>query len=108
VWGPEFDLGPVRVMGTFAIQRDTELKKKLRGFEIGMRAPVGPGEVKAAASTAQKSTLSNQDQSRITVVGLGYDYNLSKRTTLFAIGNAQRISNLSTGYAAGVGVHHRF
>jgi predicted porin len=108
VWGPEFDLGTVRLMGSFAIQRDTELNKKLRGFEIGMRAPVGQGEIKAAASTAQKSTLDDQDPSRITVVGLGYDYNLSKRTALFAIGNAQRISHLGAGYAAGVGVHHRF
>ena len=39
---------------------------------------------------------------------LDYDYNLSKRTNVYAMYMNDRITSKSTGNSVGIGVHHRF
>ena len=41
-------------------------------------------------------------------VSLGYDYNLSKRTDIYAVAMRDKLDNLSAGSSYSVGVRHRF
>lgn len=38
----------------------------------------------------------------------GYDYNLSKRTDVYAMYMNDHFTSESTGKSVGIGVHHRF
>jgi predicted porin len=43
-----------------------------------------------------------------TTATLGYDYNVSKRTDVYAMYMNDRITSKTTGNSVGVGVRHRF
>ncbi len=54
------------------------------------------------------STKLSQTGVKRTTATLGYDFNLSKRTDVYAMYMNDRITNKSTGNSVGVGVRHRF
>ena len=57
-------------------------KLKADSYSLGMHYKVGNGRVMASYSHQDDKTLSNSD---VTQYGLGYDYNLSKRTDVYAV-----------------------
>ena len=50
-------------------------------YSVGVKAPVGPGEVRAAVSWYKDKKRNERDSVRL---ALGYGYKLSKRTELYA------------------------
>jgi predicted porin len=72
-------------------------------LSLGLSAPVGNGKVLAAYA----KTKVDQGNTRDTVT-VGYDYNLSKRTDLYAMLMNDKISNFESGNSLGLGVRHRF
>lgn len=83
----------------------------LRTWQLGVSVPVGAGAVLASAARTQRelnfSGLGAEDQAR-TTVSVGYDYNLSKRTDLYAVLMSDRVTDLDSGTTAALGVRHRF
>ena len=66
---------------------------------VGASVPVGPGNILASYTQIKNDTVANAGAKQI---GLGYWYNLSKRTMLYA--NYSRISNDANAlYTIGVG-----
>ncbi|HEY1101790.1 MAG TPA: porin [Burkholderiaceae bacterium] len=88
--GGTYDFGVAKLWLTFSkMEQDnaglnvalvpTNLETK--AFILGVTAPVGPGLIRASYSRAKNSSLNNEQGSKL---GVGYQYNLSKRTALFA------------------------
>ncbi|MFE8643524.1 porin [Sphingomonas sp. NCPPB 2930] len=118
--GGSYNFGIVKPMVLFATERGNGRRIDL--LEIGATAPLGAGELRAAVSRFDLKDSANDSRK----FALGYGYNLSKRTQLYA--TVARVSNdgaatrgisinglASPGVAAGgkstgyeVGVRHSF
>lgn len=70
---------------------------------LGVAVPLGAGKV-----LLQWGRISPDVGAKRTTTTLGYDHNLSKRTDVYVMFMADKISGLSTGNNASVGVRHRF
>lgn len=77
---------------------------KAKTTQLGASVPVGAGKVLASFAHTK---LSSVDVTRKTFT-LGYDYDLSKRTDLYAMYMNDRITQQNTGNSFGVGIRHRF
>lgn len=77
--GASYDFGFVKPMVLFATERGNGRKVEL--YEIGATVPVGAGQIRAAYSMYKRKDISDADSNRL---ALGYGYNLSKRTQLYA------------------------
>ena len=112
--GGSYDLGVVKIMGAYTVDQNTGFAD-VRGWVFGVTAPVGPGSLKASLS---------QTDGGFDFVGrqfaLGYEYALSKRSTVYATvatvnnsktnfalnGSSTRAGDGSTGFD--LGVKHSF
>jgi predicted porin len=72
--------------------------------QVGASMPIGPGKLLASYAQTRNSLL---DAKRQTLT-VGYDYNLSKRTDVYANIMNDRITNRTSGTSVGVGLRHRF
>ncbi|GAB1386535.1 porin [Melaminivora sp.] len=73
-------------------------------LQLGVSAPVGPGALLASWAKTDLSA-SNLNRKTLTV---GYDYNLSKRTDVYAMVMNDKITLQSSGTSFGLGIRHRF
>ena len=72
------------------LQRGTSAEVSVKGYNLWATAPMGAGEFRAAVGQRKSGGVTN-----IQYFGLGYHYNMSKRTTLYA--GYTRIGNGSGG-----------
>lgn len=87
------------------------------GLSFGVNFPLGDGVAKASVNYRDMDNTDNVDFTRWTVAG-GYDYPLSKRTTVYAMGgysqekvelnDAQNTEATPGGYQLVLGLLHRF
>ena len=77
--GASYNFGFVKPMVLIASERGNGRRVDL--YEVGATVPVGAGEIRAAYSRYKRKDLSDADSNRF---ALGYGYNLSKRTQLYA------------------------
>ncbi len=77
--GASYNFGFVKPMVLIATERGNGRKVEL--YEVGATVPVGVGEIRAAYSMYKRKDISDADSNRF---ALGYGYNLSKRTQLYA------------------------
>ena len=77
--GASYNFGVVKPMVVFATERGNGRRVDLLG--IGATVPVGAGEIRAAFSTFKRKDIDDADSKKL---ALGYGYNLSKRTQLYA------------------------
>ena len=86
--GASYDFGLVKVMGYYTQSKFAA--QKIATFSVGAVAPVGLGQVKAAYTRANMSGTDaagiNVDANDADQFALGYIYNLSKRTAVYATG----------------------
>jgi len=107
-----YNLGFVKPIIYFAKSDVGTLSNKV--VLLAASAPLGNGVVKFGVSRLTLDLPSTAAEDKHTKVGLGYNYNLSKRTNLyFDLGSATGVANVagvkgerSTAYA--VGVRHTF
>ncbi len=90
--GGSYDLGIVKIMGAYTIDAvSISGVPDTRGWVFGVTAPVGPGSLKAAFS---QTDLGND------IIGkqfaLGYEYSLSKRSTVYA--TVASVNNNKSGF----------
>jgi predicted porin len=110
--GASYDLGPAKLFGQY--QRTTldaagnpDFKGKT--FQVGTSIAAGPGAVllSLASSKYDGSTATTGDKR--TTWAIGYDYNLSKRTDVYAAYTNDTLKNPDVKNSVfGLGVRHRF
>jgi predicted porin len=111
--GGGYDFNVVKLFATYqktSVDHDvvlTDPNRDLKTYSLGASAPMGSGKILAAWARTNASNSAGGDVTRNTA-SLGYDYNLSKRTDLYAIYMNDRITNQSNGNSFGVGIRHRF
>ena len=77
--GASYNFGMLTPMVLIASERGNNQRVDL--YSVGVKAPVGPGEVRAAVSWYKDKKRNERDSVRL---ALGYGYKLSKRTELYA------------------------
>jgi predicted porin len=77
--GASYDFGIVEPMVLFASERGNGRRVDLIG--LGFTAPLGRGEIRASLGRFQRKDTDDADSTRL---ALGYGYDLSKRTQLYA------------------------
>lgn len=104
--GGAYDFGVIRLLGEYA-RFKTDSATGVAGQDLtarivtlGATAPVGPGLVKVGYSRAERSLGGVAGKPRAAKLAVGYDYALSKRTSLFA--TVARLTN-KDGSALNVG-----
>jgi len=94
----------LKLMASYQHQNDENFKiinTNTKAWLVGANYDVGPGKIRAGYGQKTPDGVTKTKQA-----SLGYDYNLSKRTYLYAdISNKKTVS--SANYI-GVGVHHNF
>ena len=84
--GASYNFGVVTPMVLIASERGND--KRVDLYSFGVKAPVGPGELRAAFSLYKDKKMDNNDSKRFAIA---YGYQLSKRTELYAA--VARLSN---------------
>lgn len=111
--GGGYDLKVVKLFATYqktSVDHDvvlTDPSRELKTYSLGASVPMGAGKILAAWAQTKATDNLGGDAKRSTA-SLGYDYNLSKRTDLYAIVMNDRITNQTTGNSFGVGIRHQF
>jgi len=81
---------------------------KDRTVQLGTSIPLGQGAILASwANTKRDGAAIGQDLKRNTA-SFGYDYNLSKRTDVYAVYMYDKITQQNTGNSLALGIRHRF
>ena len=111
--GASFNPAPeLKLMATYQHQDDGNFKiinTDTKSWVLGLNYDVGPGKVRAGYGQKTPDGVAKSKQA-----SLGYDYNLSKRTYLYAdVSNKKSASvanynNTTSVTYIGVGVHHNF
>lgn len=100
-----YDFGVAKPFLSYGQAKADNSDNKAKTLQLGASVPTGPaGKVLV---DWVKTELSQTNVKRQTTT-LGYDYNLSKRTDVYAMYMNDRITSKSTGNSFGVGVRHRF
>lgn len=112
--GGGYDLNAVKLFATYqktAVEHDVSgtTDQDFKTWSLGASAPVGAGKILAAwAQTKANNVVAAGADATRNTASLGYDYNLSKRTDLYAIYMNDRITSQSSGNSFGLGIRHRF
>jgi len=99
-----YDFNVVKPYLSYGQAEADNVPGKAKTLQIGASAPLGAGKLLASWA---KTELSASDLDRKTLT-VGYDYNLSKRTDVYAMFMNDKITSQSTGNSFGVGIRHRF
>ncbi|HSI59320.1 MAG TPA: porin [Ideonella sp.] len=107
--GASYDLGPATLYGQFVRTRldNASTRITLQTTQLGAAVPVGDGRVLASWARTSQEQTALADTTRQTVA-LGYDHFLSKRTDLYAVLLADRLTGRDSGTGLALGMRHRF
>jgi predicted porin len=106
-FGGSYDLGVAKLylqVGQVKTDAATDTKTKL--YQFGGAIPIGAGKIIASYGNA-KATTGPFENTRKTL-SLGYDYNLSKNTDVYAVYMNDKATNLDTGNTFAAGIRLRF
>ena len=128
VGGVSYNFGVARVMANFgqekaSVQATGAAIAKVSNFEIGAVAPVGPGRFRVSYNRTKVDVAALAVDPQVSKFAVGYIYDLSKRTALYATVASQKNKNgaafaltgpattaaangRSTGY--NIGISHTF
>ncbi len=102
--GGSYDFTVVKLFATYGQSKNDVSNAKLKTATTGLSVPIGAGKLLAAYAHTRNNLL---DATRQTLT-VGYDYNLSKRTDLYANVMHDRITDQTSGTSFAVGLRHRF
>ena len=104
--GAAYDFGVVKPYLTYGQVKVDNTGDEGKTLQVGASVPLGGGKVLASwARTKWEMAASDATRKTLTV---GYDYNLSKRTDVYAMYMNDKITSYSSGNSFGVGIRHRF
>ena len=98
-----YDFGVARTFLQLGRVKNTTTNVTYRLADVGAKIPVGSGNV-----LVQYGRLSPDVGNKTNTVSLGYSYNMSKRTELYAAAMRDKKDNLSAGSSYSLGMRHRF
>ncbi|RYF26985.1 MAG: porin [Comamonadaceae bacterium] len=99
-----YDLGMIKPYLSYGEKKiDDTTNTKGKTYQIGASAPLGQGKVLVEWVKTEWSFNTERK-----TFALGYDYNLSKRTDVYAMYLNDKYTGLNNGNSLGVGVRHRF
>ena len=102
--GGTYDAGVLKAFLTYGVaSSDAAGVADRKTTSIGASAPMGGGKLLAGFASTKISGGAKRE-----TMTVGYDYNLSKRTDVYAMLMQDKITALSSGTSYGVGVRHRF
>ena len=105
--GGSYDLTAAKLFATYG-QTSHNIDIGDKTLTLGATVPMGQGKIQASwAQTKRDGAAFGPDQKR-TTAAVGYDYDLSKRTDLYAVFMNDRITGTNNGNSYGVGIRHRF
>ena len=118
--GGAYDFGVARVFASYQTIKDRDglvtaglTNADHNGFQVGVSAPVGPGSVLFSYGTTKSDGVGGKGTRN--VFALGYDYNLSKRTDVYAAfyNDSGDVALPSAAWQTkiqriGVGLRHKF
>lgn len=103
--GGSYDFSAAKLFATYGQTRhNIDLDDKT--LSLGASVPFGQGKFLASWAQTKRTNL-GVDAKRNTAA-FGYDYNLSKRTDLYAVLMHDRVTDLDSGNSFGLGLRHRF
>lgn len=102
--GASWNFGFMTVMGQYNMY--DEGAKELVNFSVGVAVPFGASTIKASYGTTERKLTNASNvvtsEPKATQLGLGYVYDLSKRTSLY-VHYSQIDNDAGLGYVAGAG-----
>lgn len=105
--GGSYDFGVAKLFATYGqTSHDIDFKDKLGS--LGASVPVAGGKVLLAWAQTRRSGDAIGESLKRNTYSLGYDYDLSKRTDLYAAVLHDSITDQSSGTSFGFGIRHRF
>jgi len=98
-----YDLGVAKLFGQAGKVDNSTTKRDYKIGSVGASVPVGEGKI--LVQYARISASIGADRKTLSA---GYDYQLSKRTDVYAMAMSDKLDGLSSGNSYSVGVRHRF
>lgn len=95
--------------GYLATKRDfaTIVDDRVRTWHVGANIPLGAGAVLLQTASSRQCPDAGASTKR-TTTSVGYDYNFSKRTDVYAVYMNDRFTRNGSGDSFGIGIRHRF
>ncbi len=110
-FGASYAFGPAKLFGQFT---QTKVKTaaaltdtKTKTYGLGAQITVGAGNINLQYGNSKADFGGAFDSTNKTLT-VGYDYNLSKRTDVYALYMNDKTTGLETGNSFAAGVRHRF
>lgn len=104
--GGSYDFKVVKVFATYGqADKDDAASTKDKIAHLGASMPAGGGAVVLDWARTKQDSATDLTWTTTT---LGYDYFLSKRTDVYAAFMYDKVTDLKSGNAVGVGIRHRF
>lgn len=105
--GARYDFGFLKLYGQYGqVKTDATVSSKAKIGQVGVSVPVGAGAVLASYGYDKLDTEGTDTTYKTATVG--YDYNLSKRTDVYAVYMNEKKTDLSSGNSFALGVRHKF
>ncbi|TDM08539.1 MAG: hypothetical protein C4K60_03635 [Ideonella sp. MAG2] len=99
--GARYNFGAATLSAGFS-KGTTQADADAKGYLVGLAVPIGAGELKAGLAQAKVGSVTTSSK-----FGVGYHYNLSKRTKVFGdFARDSKAATEKTGYD--VGIQHNF
>ena len=109
--GGSYDLNVAKLFATYSTSKDdssTGASMTDKTYSLGAKVPAAGGNVLLAyADTKRTGSLVGADLTRDTF-SAGYDYDLSKRTDVYAVAMSDKISTADRATSVAVGIRHKF
>ncbi|MEO6917669.1 MAG: porin [Collimonas sp.] len=105
-----YDFNVLKLFGQLSqtrLQNTTPIEITLTTSQLGVSVPAAGGKLMASWAQTRMQQTAKTDLQRATF-SFGYDYNLSKRSDVYAALISDKVSNLSRGNGFTIGLRHSF
>lgn len=104
-----YDLKAVKLFAQWGkVKTDATADVDTTNVQLSASVPIGAGAVLASVGRASIETEGSSAKPRSTMVTVGYDHRLSKRTDVYAIYMNDRFTGLKNGNTLALGLRHTF
>lgn len=104
--GGAYDFGAAKLYGQYtSVKTAATVDTKTKIYGLGVSVPVGAGKALAQYGNAKAEFGTTVSNKTLTV---GYDYNLSKNTDVYAIVMNDKVTSASTGNSIAAGIRLRY
>lgn len=109
--GGSYDLTAAKLYATYSSAKDKTslgLDMNDKTYSLGAKVPAAGGDILLAfADTKRSGSLVGSDLKRDTYT-IGYDYNLSKRTDVYALVMSDKLNTADRATSVAAGIRHKF